>query len=38
LIRLLKILAIVAILAAGALYYFLIRPYAGFHGDGLFVF
>jgi UPF0755 protein len=33
LIRLLKILVIVAILAAGVLYYFLIRPYAGFHGE-----
>ena len=32
-IRLLKILVIVAILAAGVLYYFLIRPYAGFHGE-----
>jgi len=33
LIRLLKILVIIAILAAGVLYYFLIRPYAGFHGE-----
>jgi UPF0755 protein len=33
LIRLLKILVIVAILAAAVLYYFLIRPYAGFHGE-----
>ncbi len=32
-IRLLKILVIVAILAAGVLYYFLIRPYANFHGE-----
>jgi UPF0755 protein len=33
LIRLLKFLFIVAILAAGTLCYFLIRPYAGFHGE-----
>lgn len=32
-IRLLKILVIAAILAAGVLYYFLIRPYTGFHGE-----
>jgi UPF0755 protein len=33
LIRLLKILILAAILGAGVLYYFLIRPYAGFHGE-----
>jgi UPF0755 protein len=33
LIRLLKVLAIGAILGAGGLYYFLIRPYAGFHDE-----
>ena len=32
-IRLLKVLAVCAILAAGALYYFLARPYAGFQGE-----
>jgi UPF0755 protein len=33
LIRLLKILTVAAVLGAGVLYYFLIRPYAGFHGE-----
>jgi UPF0755 protein len=33
LIRLLKILLLFAILGAGVLYYFLVRPYAGFHGE-----
>jgi UPF0755 protein len=33
LIRLLKVLFIGAILGAGTLYYFLVRPYAGFHGE-----
>jgi len=33
LIRLLKILLLCAILGAGVLFYFLVRPFAGFHGE-----
>ena len=31
--RLLKLILLVAVLGGGALYYFLVRPYAGFHGE-----
>jgi UPF0755 protein len=33
LIRLLKILIVIAVLGAGVIFYFLLRPYASFHGE-----